>query len=245
MSSYRGRSHPDAAEHLLSRAPEEESRSRLLGIYFARVTDIKDPEKQGRIKVKFHWLEDDDAGEMESGWLTRCVPFVGPTDMKRGRLFGMNWPLPEVGSLVVIAFNGGDVHDGVFFGQPEYRENDVGAPPTEKDKHIDWSLRLALQNGFEIGVDTDGNCYLEVPGNLRVRGKCDVHVSAKGILNMLGIAAIRVLPSSVLRLIGVTIDQSNYPRPEEWLEIREMMIDAAKGPPGRKDPGIRKIKDIE
>src|ERR1041384_4048610 len=245
MSSYRGRSHPDAAEHLLSRASDEEFRNRLLGIYFARVTNIDDPDKQGRIKAKFHWLEDDDAGEMESGWLARSVPFVGPTDMKRQRLVGMNWPLPEVCSLVVIGFNGGDVHDGIYLGQPEYHQDDVGAPPTDKDKHIDWSLRIALQNGFEFGVDTDGNAYMEIPGNLRVRGKCDVHVSAKGVLAMVAISAVRAVSASVLRLLGVTVDQTNYPRPDEATELREMMIDAAKGPPGRKDPGIGKIEDLE
>jgi hypothetical protein len=244
MSSYHGRSHPDAAEQLLSRAPEDEFRSRLHGVYFARVKDIDDPEKQGRIKVTFHWLEEEGEAEMTTGWLTRCVPFVGPTNMKRQRLFGMNWPLPEVGSLVVIGFNGGDVHDGVFFGQPEYLENDVGAPPTEKDKNIDWSLRLALQNGSEFGFDTEGNCYMVVTGNLRVRVLGSAHISAKGVITVLA-TKVRNIALSVLRLLGVTIDQTNYPRPDEAGELREMMIDAMKHPPGRKDPGIGKIRDIE
>jgi hypothetical protein len=243
LTTYRGKGHPNAADAI--RASEDDASSRLLGIYFARVTNIDDPDKQGRIKTRFHWLEDDDAPELESGWLTRCVPFGGPTNMKRGRRFGMNWPMPEVGSLVVIAFNGGDVHDGVFFGQPEYHEDDVGAPPTDKDKHIDWSLRVALQNGFEFGVDTEGNAYAEIPGNLRIRGKCDVHISAKGILTMLAIGAVRAVSATVLRLLGVTVDQTNYPRPEEKVQLREMMIDAAKGPAGRKDPGIGRISDLE
>src|SRR5579862_4534978 len=86
-----------------------ERKSRLFGLHEARVTSIDDPDKQGRIKVRYHWLEEDGAPVMESGWCHRVVPFAGPTALgKRGRLFGMNWPMPEVGSLVVVGFNAGN-----------------------------------------------------------------------------------------------------------------------------------------
>jgi hypothetical protein len=216
---------------------------RMFGLYYARVTDNKDKEKHNRIRVQLHWQEEEGQA-FETGWLTQLTQFAGPTNMKRGRVFGMDWPVPEVGSLVVVGFIGGNIHDGIYLGQPRSLENNYGAPRVEKDKHIDWSLRCALQNGFEFGCDTEGNAYMYVPGNLRVKIQCEGHISSRGPLSFVS-SKLRLLALSVLRLLGVTIDQTNYPRPAEAAELREMMIDAFKGPPGRKDPQIGKVPDLE
>lgn len=216
----------------------------LFGIYLGRVTNIDDPLKHNRIKVRFQFQFDDEAAEMESDWLGEFTLWAGPTNMKRGRVFGFDKPLPEVGSLVGLFFNGGDIHDGWWFGQPRYLQDDTGAPRVEKDRHKDWSLRASLQNGFEFGVDTDGNTYMVVPGNLRVKVQVDTFLSSRGKFTILS-SVQRLLALGVLRLLGVTIDQSHYPRPDEKEDIREMTIDALKGPPGRKDPKIGKIKEID
>ena len=224
--------------------PRPESHHRDYGIHYARVTNIDDPDKQNRIKVRFHWLEEEGGPEMESGWITSCVPFAGPTDMRRGRRFGVDWPLPEVRSLVVIGFIDGNIHDAIWFGQPRYWEGESGAPRLEKDKHKDWAFRIALQNGWEHGVDTDGNEYKVTPGNYRHKCQCEYHASSRGTMTHIS-SKIRQVSLSVLRLLGVTIDQTNYPREDERAELREMKIDAMDGPPGRKDPGIGKFPDLE
>ena len=217
---------------------------RLYGTYIARVTNNKDPLALGRIKVRPHWLEDSDKPEMESDWFWRMTPTgSGPTKMDRNRVFGMDWPLPEVGSLVVISFNEGDPHDGIYHGAINYGESGLGVPALKKDKDIDWSWRMAMQNGFEAGVDTDGNFYLNVPGNMRVKVLCSAFFSTRGVFTIVG-TRIRALALSVLRLLAPQIDETNYPRPDEAAELREMTIDAMNGTPGYKDPGIGKISDL-
>ena len=207
------------------------------------MTEIKDPENQGRIKATLEWLEED-GDEFETGWLTRVVPWAGPTKMNRGRVFCFNGPLPEVGSIVLVGFINGNPYDGVWLGQPMYLENDTGAPMSAKDKREDWSLRVSLQNGFEFGVDTEGNAFMVVPGNLRVKVLCAAHVSARGPLTVIS-AKLRAVALSVLRLCGVTIDQTNYPRPDEQAQLREMMIDAMRGEPAREDVGIGKVQRLK
>jgi type VI secretion system (T6SS) baseplate-like injector VgrG len=239
-----GRAHNDQfITRTLEALPSGDIKGRFLGLYVARVTNIDDPLKQGRIKARFHWLQEEGAPEMESDWIARVSPFAGPTNLGRGRKFGINFPLPEVGSLVVLGFNGGDPHDGFFLGQPEYQEGNVGAPPSDKDSRNDWSMRVAFQNGFEAGVDTEGNAYVFVPGNLRVKVLCSAFFSARGVMTFVS-TKLRHVALSVLRLLGVTIDETNYPRPDEAAELREMNIDAMSASPGRRDPGVGKIPDL-
>jgi hypothetical protein len=217
---------------------------RFLGLLIGRVTENKDPEKQNRIKVRLQFQQEDDSAEMQTGWLSQITNFAGPTDLKRGRVFGVDWPLPEVGSLVCVFFNGGNIYDGYYWGQPRYQEGNHGAPELEKDDHKDWSFRLDLQNGLSLGVDTEGNAELVVPGHLRVKLQSDAFVSARGEYT-LSSTNIQLDAKAVLRLLGVTIDHSPYPRPDQKVEIRQRTIDMYEGPPGRKDPGIGKVPDLE
>lgn len=245
--NYKHRNHGrgDVIRRGLNSAQNDAFDGRFLGTWIGRVTNIDDPDRQNRVRARLQLQQEDGVAEMETGWLTQVVPFAGPTNMKRGRVFGMDWPLPEVGSLIVVSFNGGNVHDGYWHGQPRYREGGTGAPRLEKDDHKDWALRVALQNGFEFGVDTEGNAYMVVPGNLRVKVQCSAFLSARGVFTFVA-AKVRGLAESVMRLIAATHDQVNYSRqPVEDPDLREMRIDAMDGVPGHQDPGIGKIGDTE
>jgi uncharacterized protein involved in type VI secretion and phage assembly len=70
---------------------------RIYGVAVGVVTDNKDPDSLGRVKVKLPWLPDD----TESAW-ARVVTFNAGKD--RGAVF-----LPEVDDEVLIAFEHGDV----------------------------------------------------------------------------------------------------------------------------------------
>ena len=238
-----GRAHDIDALFTRIEELERQHSERLHGVYYARVTNIDDPLKQGRIRVRFHWLEEPGSPKMESDWMVRCVEFMGPTDLRRNRKFGIDWPLPEVGSLVVIAFNGGDRHDGVFFGQPQYIESGLGAPPLDKDPKKDWSFRMDLQNGYSLGIDTEGNKEETIPGNHRLKVLGSAFHSARGVMTTTAVK-LRHVALSVLRTVAVTHDQTNYPRPDEAGELREMNIDAMSGVPGYQDPGIDPGADL-
>lgn len=66
------------------------------GLVPAQVTDIKDPAKLGRVKVKYPWLSE----EFNSGWARTVHHGAG---QNRGSLV-----LPEVGDEVLVGFEHGD-----------------------------------------------------------------------------------------------------------------------------------------
>jgi uncharacterized protein involved in type VI secretion and phage assembly len=83
---------------------EEERTGRITGIVVGVVTNNKDPENLGRVKLKFPWLSDDD----ESNWARVAAPMAGKN---RGFFF-----LPEVEDEVLVAFDHGDINSPYVLG---------------------------------------------------------------------------------------------------------------------------------
>jgi uncharacterized protein involved in type VI secretion and phage assembly len=74
------------------------------GVVVGLVTNVKDPDDQGRIKVQYNWLGD----QIESYWMRVASVSAG---QNRGILY-----LPEVGDEVLIAFEHGDIQSPVVIG---------------------------------------------------------------------------------------------------------------------------------
>jgi uncharacterized protein involved in type VI secretion and phage assembly len=74
------------------------------GVAVAIVTNNKDPEELGRLKVKYPWRETED----ESYW-ARITTFMAGNDM--GGYF-----LPEVNDEVLVAFENGDIDHPIILG---------------------------------------------------------------------------------------------------------------------------------
>ena len=70
---------------------------KIYGVVIGIVTNNKDPDNQGRVKVRFPWLSDAE----ESWWARIATMMAGPD---RGSYF-----LPEVDDEVLVAFDHGDV----------------------------------------------------------------------------------------------------------------------------------------
>lgn len=215
---------------------------RLPTLIPARVINIDDPEKMGRFKCEYYFSGADST--VETDWIHRQSFGMGPTDMRRGKVFGFNPPHPEVQSYVILGCLTGDPHDLVHIGGLEYLQGKLGAPPTDKDDHKDWALRLDLQNGFTLGIDTEGNVFCTIPGNFRLKILGSGFISARGILTLFG-GMLRGFAIGVVRLLGARVDTLNSPSDEEKAQLREMAIDAMKAPAGRKDPGIQKPEDLD
>jgi len=81
-------------------------RSRLFGVYPALVSDLEDPLDQGRVKVRLPWLGGD--GDQVSAWATMVTPYA---DDDQGLQV-----LPEVDSMVVVAFEAGDIERPYVLG---------------------------------------------------------------------------------------------------------------------------------
>lgn len=79
-------------------SPQDPHQSgKIYGVVIGIVTNNKDPENNGRVKVRFPWLSDTE----ESWWARIATLMAGP---KRGSYF-----LPEVDDEVLVAFDHGDV----------------------------------------------------------------------------------------------------------------------------------------
>jgi uncharacterized protein involved in type VI secretion and phage assembly len=134
----------------------EHVRSRFYGVYRGIVTANDDDQKLGRIKARVPTV----LGDAESGWCMPCVPYAGD---KVGVAF-----LPEVGSGVWIAFEGGDVSYPVWVGcywrsgelpadvAPNVKVIVTTAPLELKLSDGDESVELTDSNGNSVKLDSSG-----------------------------------------------------------------------------------------
>ncbi|NIM15096.1 MAG: phage tail protein [Candidatus Aminicenantes bacterium] len=83
---------------------EEQSVKRVYGVAAGIVTNNKDPNKLGQVKVRFPWLSD----KNESNWVRVATLMSGK---QMGSFF-----LPEVGDEVLVAFENGDINAPYVIG---------------------------------------------------------------------------------------------------------------------------------
>jgi uncharacterized protein involved in type VI secretion and phage assembly len=96
---------PNTLSHLL----ESSNGHGMQGVVAAMVTNVKDPEDLGRVKVKYPWLGRSPQGaDIESDWVRIAAPMAGA---ERGFML-----LPEVNDEVLVAFEHGDIHRPYLVG---------------------------------------------------------------------------------------------------------------------------------
>ena len=126
------------------------------GVYPALVTDIRDPDGQGRVKVQLPWMPD--TGDKSYEAWARLATFMAGDD--RG-----SWFIPDVNDEVLIVFEGGDVRRPYVIGA---LWNGKDAPPQSMNSDGKNNLKvLRSRNGVKITLDdTDGQetMILETPG---------------------------------------------------------------------------------
>lgn len=110
---------------------------RITGVVTAVVTNVEDPEKLHRVKVKFPWLSDDE----ESEWARVATPMAGK---ERGLYL-----LPEVDDEVLVAFEHGDARFPYVVGS---LWNKNATPPPESTQPND-KRSLTSRSGHVIRLD--------------------------------------------------------------------------------------------
>jgi uncharacterized protein involved in type VI secretion and phage assembly len=174
-------------------APE----SRRLGPVIGIVTNVKDEDNEGKVKVKFPWLSD---GE-ESAWARFASPMAGPD---RGLQL-----VPEVDDEVLVVFERGDPNRPIVIGS---MWNGVDASPLGGDAisgdgavqqrmlktRIGHTILLDDSDSSKSIVITDSagnkmtwdaaNNKIEIAsqGDLKVAAQGDLQVSATGTLKLEG-----------------------------------------------------------
>lgn len=134
---------------LLSNALSEMDREDCFyGVTIAEVTNNKDEEKLGRVKVKFPWLSDTD----ESFWARVLTPMAGGD---RGIYF-----LPEVGDEVLVAFEHGKIEFPYILGA---LWNGKDKPPETNEDGKNNKKIIKSRSGHTVTLDdTDGAEKIEI-----------------------------------------------------------------------------------
>ncbi len=133
---------------------------RWYGVFPALVTDIRDPDNQGRVKISLPWAPDT-GGDRYEAW-ARLATLMGGNN--RG-----SWFIPDVNDEVLVSFEAGDprrpyVLGGLWNGSDAPPESMDGAGNNEKKI-------LRSRNGVKITLDdTDGQeqFIVETPGGQKI-----------------------------------------------------------------------------
>ncbi len=125
------------------------SRQTPAGVVIAQVTDVHDPDKMGRVKIKYPWL----SADYVSGWARVVCQGAGKD---RGWI-----ALPEVGDEVLVGFEQQDFDRPVVFGG---LYNGIDTMPTGPNDLVDGGSgainrrSLVSRKGHRIDLlDQDGS----------------------------------------------------------------------------------------
>jgi uncharacterized protein involved in type VI secretion and phage assembly len=133
---------------------------RWYGVFPALVSDINDPDGQGRVKVTLPWSPDTGGGRYEA-W-ARLATFMGGNN--RG-----SWFIPDVGDEVLVTFEAGDPRRPYVIGG---LWNGRDAPPQSMDGAGKNDIKvLRSRNGVKVTLDdTSGQekLILETPGGQKL-----------------------------------------------------------------------------
>ena len=122
--------------------------ARISGVAVAVVTNNQDPDKLGRVKVRFPWLSDED----ESQWARIAAPMAGKD---RGVYF-----LPEVDDEVLVTFEHGDIRFPYVIGA---LWNGKDAPPADNGDGKNNIRVIKSRSGHVVRLnDEDGKETIEI-----------------------------------------------------------------------------------
>jgi len=136
------------ADVLFDDAARRATASRITGVVVGVVTNNQDPDKLGRVKVRFPWWSDDN----ESQWARVAVLMAGND---RGTYF-----LPEVDDEVLVAFEHGDINYPYVLGA---LWNGKDVPPANNDDGKNNIRVIKSRSGHVVKLnDEDGKETIEI-----------------------------------------------------------------------------------
>ena len=186
------------------------------------VTDNKDPDKLGRVKVKYPLLND----EVESGWARIAW---GAAGKERGTV-----TIPHVNDEVAIGFEHGDVRRPIILGALFNGVDTPGADLVKdasslaarfpRDLDVATQKKTLLTSGEDITVKSEkgalqvtadmdmkltsnkGTITIEATaGQIKATGKTGVEISASGPLKITSTAPVTVESNAALQLKGSVV----------------------------------------
>jgi uncharacterized protein involved in type VI secretion and phage assembly len=163
------------------------------GVVTGVVTDLKDPENSGRVRVRFPWLDD-----------TYTSDWVRPVQVGASDGFG-SFFLPEVGDEVLVAFDHGNpsypylvgsLYNGINKSHQFGNDVDEGTGKANnrsivsRMKHLLWFNDDAQNAGISLktggaecsvvlkAAPSPATVTIDSKGNVEIKGAQDVTISA-------------------------------------------------------------------
>jgi len=182
------------------------------GLVVGLVTNNQDPDKLGRVRVKFAALGDN----IESNWARIALPNAGP---ESGMAF-----LPQVDDEVIVGFEHGDTRRPVVLGA---LHNAVDPPHGKmagdrdggslviygrKDAEINLQKQLVIDAKehmtimIESGADGPGDYKLESRDKVEVKAGSTITIEGTGEITIKSNAGINLEATGPLKLKGATVD---------------------------------------
>ncbi len=189
-------------------------RHRLFGVYPAVVTDVRDPDNQGRVEIKLPWVGEED-GDQARAW-ARLATFMAGKD--RG-----SWFIPEVDDEVLVSFVAGDPRWPVVVGAlwngkdspPETMDgagkNDVrsltsrsGHKITLDDSSGAEKVQIKTQGGHKLTLDDGSGGTIKVEHS----GGATIEIDASGTVKITALNQVTVDAPSGMKVTAaqVTVD---------------------------------------
>ncbi|WP_039425518.1 phage baseplate assembly protein V, partial [Porphyromonas gulae] len=156
----------------------------------AIVSDNKDPNGQGRVRVQFDWQK---PKGLSTNWIRVQTPDAGTSGTVTANRGFVS--IPEEGDQVMVGFEYGDPHrpyvTGSLFhgksGKGGYDRNHLKSISTRSGHHIvfdddekgDWSITIKDRGGNAIRLDTKGkNIEISAPEKIKISAN-DITIEAR------------------------------------------------------------------
>jgi phage baseplate assembly protein V len=164
----------------MSQSLTRSTEKRFYGVVEAIVTDVNDPNDEGRLRVQFPWF-DDKNDHMETEWCRVAMPSAGDG-------YGSFYP-HRVGEEVAVAFVHGDMRFPIILGG---LYNGKDKPATHRDDdteeilirtHAGHVLRIAdsqSKKRIEITDSSGNNTILIDTEQNRIQIKASSKISIEG-----------------------------------------------------------------
>lgn len=124
------------------------------GKYRAKVVDINDPERRGRIRVMCPKV----LGKFKSAWCEPCVPVAYD--------FGGDFALPKIGEFVWVEFEDGNANKPIYTGGLWCTNKTPSPEYNPKERLITWGkCKLSMSADTDTLTISVGSTVLTITEN--------------------------------------------------------------------------------
>ncbi len=182
----------------------ETRKTPVVGMHVARVVDLKDPEKLGRIKISYPWLDSE-----QTAWVRMIVPHAGKD---RGW-----YALPELDDEVLVGYEHGNTDHPVVLGclynkgnapmqEAISGDNDIKMLMTRSgnkivlnDKDGAEQIVISQKDGKnQIVLDISGpSITISTEGDISVKGKRNISIEAEQGITMKASSDVKIEGANV------------------------------------------------